>query len=66
MARKWYADHTFTDTTSILKLIESRWNLAPLSKRDACANKLVNALDMTPSPDPARSAQEVQECIQKP
>ena len=31
-------DHTVYDTTSILKLIETRFSLAPLATRDAAAN----------------------------
>ncbi|MBS1213168.1 MAG: acid phosphatase, partial [Proteobacteria bacterium] len=37
-------DHTSYDTTSILKLIETRFGLAPLGSRDAQANNLSNAL----------------------
>jgi phospholipase C len=44
-ARKGYIDHTQYDTTSILKLIEERWDLAPLNARDADAGDLVNALE---------------------
>src|SRR5438270_7456614 len=44
-ARKGYVDHTQYDTTSILKLIETRWNLAPLGTRDAAATALTNAFD---------------------
>ena len=43
-ARKGYVDHTQYDTTSILKLIEERWGLAPLNARDAGAGDMVNAL----------------------
>ena len=42
--RKAFVDHTQYDTTSILKLIEERWQLAPLNGRDAGAGDLVNAL----------------------
>jgi len=42
-AKKGYVDHTFYDTTSILKLIENRFALQPLSERDAQANGLENA-----------------------
>jgi phospholipase C len=44
-ARKGYIDHTQYDTTSILRLIEERWDLAPLNARDAGAGDLVNALE---------------------
>jgi phospholipase C len=45
-ARRHYVDHTLYDTTSILKLIESRYGLAPLGTRDAKANNLVHALNL--------------------
>jgi hypothetical protein len=38
------ADHTQYDTTSILKTIEKRFDLAPLSKRDAVVNALTPAI----------------------
>lgn len=38
--------NTFYDTTSILKLIETRWNLRPLGPRDAAAHDLTAALDL--------------------
>jgi len=44
-ARKGFIDHTQYDTTSILKLIEERWGLAPLNARDAGAGDLLNALE---------------------
>lgn len=45
-ARKGYIDHTQYDTTSILKLIEQRYALAPLGARDAAAASLLNALEL--------------------
>jgi phospholipase C len=45
-AKKGYVDHTTYDTTSILKLIENRWNLPPLSSRDAASRGLENAFDV--------------------
>jgi phospholipase C len=44
-AKRGYVDHTSYDTTSILKLIEHRYGLEPLSDRDRNANDLVNTLD---------------------
>src|SRR5204863_3377275 len=44
-AKKGFVDHTQYDTTSILKLIESRWGLSPLTSRDAAANNMLNAFD---------------------
>jgi phospholipase C len=40
LAKRHYVDHTRYDTTSILKLIETRWGLPPLGTRDAAANGL--------------------------
>lgn len=42
-AKKGHVDHTVYDTTSILRLIENRFGLAPLAKRDAKANGLEGA-----------------------
>ncbi len=44
-AKRHYVDHTRYDTTSILKLIELRWNLKPLGSRDASASDLRNAVN---------------------
>lgn len=44
-AKKGYVDHTIYDTTSILKLIENRFGLAPLTDRDAKANGLQAAFE---------------------
>jgi phospholipase C len=44
-AKRRYVDHTYYDTTSIMKLIERRWGLAPLGTRDAAASDLSNAFD---------------------
>jgi phospholipase C len=44
-ARKGFIDHTLYDTTSILKLIEVRFGVAPLGERDAKANDLTAAFD---------------------
>jgi phospholipase C len=43
-AKRGFVDHTLYDTTSILKLIESKYKLKPLGKRDAKANNLLNTL----------------------
>jgi phospholipase C len=42
-AKKGFVDHTTYDTASITKLIETRWQLAPLGTRDAAAADLTNA-----------------------
>lgn len=46
LARQGFVDHTLYDTTSILKMIETRHGLAPLGERDAHANDLLNSLDL--------------------
>jgi phospholipase C len=51
-AKKGFVDRTPYDTTSILKLIETRWNLPPLGTRDAGANDMTHAFDFTPIPSP--------------
>jgi phospholipase C len=48
-AKRHWVDHTQYDTTSILKFIETRWELAPLGSRDAAANDLTNAFDFSQS-----------------
>jgi phospholipase C len=44
-SRRGVVDHTTYDTTSILRFIEWRHNLAPLGARDAAAANLLNILD---------------------
>jgi phospholipase C len=45
MARRGEIAHTVFDHTSILKLIEWRWSLDPLTDRDAQANNLATVLN---------------------
>ena len=44
-AKRGYVDHTQYDTTSILSLIEHRYNLTPLGPRDAKAADLQNSFN---------------------
>jgi len=44
-AKRGYVDHTLYNTTSILKFIETRFDLKPLGERDAKANGLLGAFD---------------------
>jgi len=44
-AKRGFVDHTQYETVSILKFIETRWDLAPLNSRDAGANNLLNAFE---------------------
>jgi acid phosphatase len=46
-AKRGFVDHTQYETVSILKFIETRWNLKPLGTRDAHANGLQNAFDFS-------------------
>ena len=46
-ARRGYVSHTQFDHTSILKMIEWRWGLLPLTVRDLTANNLAEALDFS-------------------
>jgi phospholipase C len=46
MAKEGFIDQTPYDTTSILKLIETRFGLAPLASRDAAAGDMTTALDL--------------------
>ena len=45
-AKKGFVDHTQYDTTAILKLIETRYGLAPLGTADAAANDMTATLDL--------------------
>ena len=46
-AQRGAVSHTFFDHTSILKMIENRWSLSPLTKRDAGANDLASVLNLS-------------------
>ncbi len=45
-AKKGRIDHDLYETTSILRMIEHRWDLQPLGTRDANAPDLANTLDL--------------------
>ena len=51
-ARAGFVDSTVNDHASILKFVENRYSLSPLSTRDAAANSLLEAFDFT---QPARA-----------
>jgi phospholipase C len=44
-AKRGFVDHTQYDTTAILKLIETRWNLPVLGERDARSGDMLSAFD---------------------
>jgi phospholipase C len=49
-ARPDYVSHVVHDHTSVLKLIETKWNLPPLTHRDAQADDLLDSLDLVGPP----------------
>lgn len=60
-ANKHYVSHTVEDTTAILKFIETRFNLPPLTKRDAAQPDMTEYFNfsnppwMTPPTPPAQN-----------
>jgi phospholipase C len=46
-ARPGYVSHTVFDHTSILKLVETKWNLPALTRRDANASNMLDMLDFS-------------------
>ena len=49
-ARQGHIDHTQLDHTSLLKFIESNWDIEPLAERDAQANNITSAFDFASAP----------------
>ena len=49
-ARPDYVCSEVLDHTSVLKLVEEKWNLPPLTARDAAARTPLDALDLTSPP----------------
>src|SRR5438132_696490 len=52
-ARRGYVSHEQFDHTSVLKMIENAFGLAPLTVRDATANDLAHVLDFDRHDDEA-------------
>ena len=46
-ARPGYVSHKVFDHTSILKLVETKWNLPALTRRDANASNMLDMLDFS-------------------
>ena len=42
--------HVVHDHTSVLKLVETKWNLPALTYRDAAADNLMDSVDLTRPP----------------
>ena len=63
-ARRNYVSHVVHDHTSILKLVETKWNLPALTLRDANADNLLDSIDLRhrafreppPLPEPGRTS----------
>ena len=49
-ARPGYVSHVVHDHTSVLKLIETKWNLPALTRRDLAADDLLDCLDLAAPP----------------
>ncbi|MGZ6951374.1 MAG: alkaline phosphatase family protein [Acidimicrobiia bacterium] len=49
-ARRNYVSHVVHDHTSVLKLVETKWNLGALTYRDANADNLLDTLDLRGRP----------------
>ncbi len=61
-ARRGQTSHAQYDHTSVLRMIEWRWGLDPLTVRDATANNLADELDFTqpdPTPGPVYTVPDV-------
>lgn len=50
-ARRGHVAHNVYDHTSVLKAIEWRWNLSPLTPRDAAARNIAEVLDFGATPN---------------
>ena len=51
-AKQGYISHTKYEFSSVLKFIEERFGLSPLTNRDAAANDTTDSFDFTQSPRP--------------
>jgi phospholipase C len=49
-AKKDYVSHVVHDHTSVLSLIEHKWNLPAMTRRDAAADNLLDSLDLEGKP----------------
>ncbi len=49
-AKPDYVSHVVHDHTSVLKLIETKWNLPALTNRDAAADDLLDSVDLSRPP----------------
>lgn len=66
LARRGYVAHDVYDHTSVLKTVEWRWNLRPLSPRDSAARNIAEVLDFTGPPDLTAPRWSVPQVVGKP
>ncbi len=48
--KKSYVSHTVADTTAVLKMVETRFGLNPLTKRDAAQPDMLELFDLNSKP----------------
>jgi phospholipase C len=53
-AQHGYISHTLYEFSSLLKFVESRYGLAPLTARDRVANDMLDSFDFNQTPQPPR------------
>jgi phospholipase C len=51
-AKAGHVSHTVYDHSSVLKFIETRYNVQPLTSRDAAASNMLDSFDFSGSPRP--------------
>jgi phospholipase C len=65
-ARRGHVAHGVYDHTSVLKMIEWRWGLDPLTPRDAAARNLAEVLDFASAPDLSAPRWDVPPAVSAP
>jgi phospholipase C len=65
-ARRGYTSHAVYDHTSVLRMIEWRHGLAPLTPRDAAARNLAEVLDFSSPPDLSAPRWQVPAAVSAP
>jgi phospholipase C len=58
-SKKDYVSHQTFDHTSILKLVETKWNLPALTYRDANAHNMLDFFDLTAARPPFKEPPEI-------
>ena len=63
LARRGHVSHNVYDHTSVLKMIEWRWGLKPLTPRDKAARNMAEALDFASGPDLSSPTYDVPDVV---